>query len=376
MNVSNMTPKHLGKAVAAAAMGALLLTACASTPRSPPGAADARAKLTRLQSDTNLAGLAPIELREAETAVRLAEIPVPKDQALGLHRVYLADHKVEIAEAKAYTRFAEEQRAQLRQDSEQARLEARTREADRARWQADSARHDANRARADADAARASEANASANAARQAELARNEAARDRDAAAADAARRAQLASEDASRARDAAAANADDRAQLARQQADEELAAAAALAALETAELQRQIDLLEAEATDRGLVLTLDNVLFETGRADLKPAANESLNRLVSFLNKYQDRNVLIEGHTDNVGTSANNQVLSQHRADSVRSYLLQQGIGSQRLTASGMGESQPVADNDTTSGRQQNRRVEVIIDNPQLVTAVFSADH
>jgi outer membrane protein OmpA-like peptidoglycan-associated protein len=352
-------------------MIALLLAGCASTPRSPQGAADARAKLTRLQSDTNLARHAPIEIREAEAAVRLAETPVPKDQALGTHRVYLADHKVEIAEAKASTRYAEDQRALLIKQSDQARLDARTREADMARLQADLARSDANRARSEADAARADAANASADAERRAELARIEATRDRDAAAADAARRAELASNEATRARNAAAADAARQAELARNEADRKLASATADAARESAELQRQIDLLQAETTDRGLVLTLGNVLFETGRADLKLNATESLNRLVSFLNQYQDRNVVIEGHTDNVGTDTSNQILSQHRAESVRSYLLQQGIGSQRLAASGMGESKPIADNDTASGRQQNRRVEVIIDQPALITAV-----
>ncbi|HSM68116.1 MAG TPA: DUF4398 domain-containing protein, partial [Xanthomonadales bacterium] len=100
---------------------ALFLASCASTPQSPPGSADVRAKLTRLQADANLASRAPIEIREAETAVRLAEIPVPNDPALGEHRVYLADYMVEIAEAKAATRVAEDQRAGLSKDRELAR---------------------------------------------------------------------------------------------------------------------------------------------------------------------------------------------------------------------------------------------------------------
>lgn len=135
------------------------------------------------------------------------------------------------------------------------------------------------------------------------------------------------------------------------------------------AELERQIAALEAEATDRGLVVTLGDVLFATGSAQLQGSASNRLNKLVNFLNQYPDRRVLIEGHTDNVGSAAYNQDLSQRRADSVRSYLTQQGIGWQRVSTSGMGLHQPIADNDSAAGRQQNRRVEIIIENPPLAS-------
>jgi outer membrane protein OmpA-like peptidoglycan-associated protein len=321
-----------------------------------------RAKLIRLQSDTNLASRAPLEIREAEAAVRLAEIPVPNDQALGAYRVYLADHKVEIAEAKAATRYAEHQRIALSEASEQARLRARTLEANRAQDRADLARSDAARARNEADAARASEAYAAADAARRAELARNEAERARNAAAYDA-EQARRASEEA---RVSAEASAEYDAERARMASEEARAMAAADADRERAELQRQIDLLQAKTTERGLVLTLGNVLFATGRADLNAGGTDSLNKLVAFLNQYPDRNIMIEGHTDNVGSDASNLALSERRAGSVHTYLLQQGVGSQRISSSGLGESQPIADNDTDAGRQQNRRVEIIIDNPQ----------
>jgi outer membrane protein OmpA-like peptidoglycan-associated protein len=163
-----------------------------------------------------------------------------------------------------------------------------------------------------------------------------------------------------------------DRAHRAADMARNEADAARAKAAAGTAEaarnaekLQEQIDALKAEATDRGLVLTLGSTLFATGRADLKQGQTASLDKLVTFLNEYPERTVEIEGHTDDVGNLEMNQTLSQHRADSVRSYLMEQGIQSQRLTAAGMGETQPVADNQSESGRQQNRRVEIIIDNP-----------
>ena len=299
MNTPILNRAHFKKALTVAAAVSLVLVGCATAPRSPEGAAEVRSKLTRLQSDPNLAGRAPVALREAEAAVRIAEEPLANDAARGAHRVYMADRKVEIAIAQASTRYAEDQRAKLGEERERARLDARTREADRAR--------------ADADAARAS--------------------------AADAAR---MASADADAARTAASDAA--------RQADE---------------LQRQIDALQAKATDRGLVLTLGDVLFSSGRADLKVGATSNLNRLVTFLNQNSSRNVEIEGHTDNVGGDDYNLGLSQRRADSVRSFLIQQGVSSQRITATGKGEHQPVADNDSASGRQQNRRVEVIIKNP-----------
>jgi len=140
---------------------------------------------------------------------------------------------------------------------------------------------------------------------------------------------------------------------------------AAASSQQEAAEMQRQIDELQAKVTDRGLVLTLGDVLFESGRADLRSGADGKLNKLVAFLNKYPGKVVTIEGYTDSIGSEDYNQALSQRRADSVRSYLVRGGIDSGRVTASGMGKSDPVADNDSAIGRQQNRRVAVIINNP-----------
>lgn len=135
--------------------------------------------------------------------------------------------------------------------------------------------------------------------------------------------------------------------------------------------MQKQIDMLEAEATDRGLVLTLGDVLFATGQSDLKSGGTNTLDKLALFLNEYPDRTVTIEGHTDDVGSLDMNQVLSQNRADSVKTYLIQKGIQSYRLAASGLGESRPIAENSSGSGRQQNRRVEVIIQNPSAAKPV-----
>ncbi|WP_404367395.1 OmpA family protein [Marinobacter sp.] len=170
------------------------------------------------------------------------------------------------------------------------------------------------------------------------------------------------------RARTAEVGKARDEAAMARSEADaaaSSKAAADAVAARQAAEYQRQIDALEAEITDRGVVLTLGDVLFTTGSAELQGGASGNLNKLVNFLNQYPDRSVQIEDHTDNVGSGEYNQDLSQRRADSVRSYLTQQGVASQRLSVAGIGMDRPVANNDTSTGRQQNRRVEIIIENP-----------
>jgi outer membrane protein OmpA-like peptidoglycan-associated protein len=300
MNIKNDAGK-LVKNLIATAVAAILLAACATAPVKPDGAADARNKLTKLQSDPNLATRAPQAIETADSAVRLAEQP-EADKDLGAYRVYMADRQVEIARADAQTRFAEDQRVLISAQRDQARLDARTREADAAKNQVALARAEgadqklaADRARADADAAQ--QAVASSN--------------------------------------------------------------------QQNAELKLQVEALQAKPTDRGLVLTLGDALFSSGRAELQPGAGSHLQKLVAFLNKYPDRTVVVEGYTDSVGGADYNQGLSERRAGTVRSYLIDQGISSIRLSALGKGPSNPVAGNDTAAGRQQNRRVEVIISDP-----------
>jgi outer membrane protein OmpA-like peptidoglycan-associated protein len=110
--------------------------------------------------------------------------------------------------------------------------------------------------------------------------------------------------------------------------------------------------------------VTLGDVLFDTGKAKLKSGAATNLAKLATFLNQNKDRSVMIEGHTDAVGNADYNQALSQRRADSVKDWLMKQGINSSRLITAGKGEISPVSGNDSASGRQLNRRVEVIIEN------------
>ena len=281
-----------------AAVAAVLLASCASAPTKPAGSAEVRAKLTALQSDPRLANGAPVAMKEAETAVVVAEMS-QKDLALAAHRVYIADRKVDTARALAQTQTAETERKALTEAGDKARLDARTREADLAK--------------SDALVARAENA--------EQKLIARQARENADAA--------QL------------AANAS------QQQAQE---------------LQRQLEILQARPTDRGLVLTLGDTLFATGKSELKSGATVNLDRLTTFMNEYPQRTASIEGYTDSMGSDEMNQSLSQRRAEAVKGYLVGQGVSSARLSASGRGENSPVADNESAAGRQQNRRVEVVI--------------
>ncbi len=130
----------------------------------------------------------------------------------------------------------------------------------------------------------------------------------------------------------------------------------------EAARLQAEVDQLKGTATSRGLVLTLGDVLFDTGKADLKPGAGRKLDQLVQFLTEHPDRRVQIDGFTDSVGTDSYNEQLSQRRAAAVKSALLSRGIEASRISTQGYGKAYPVASNDDSGGRQMNRRVEVVI--------------
>jgi len=130
MNTSTHNLFHITGIPVATLAILMVVAGCATAPTNPAGSAEVRSKMDRLQSNTTLAKLAPVEIREAETSVALSEQPVGKDVALGEYRVYIADRKVEIAMAKASTRYAEAQRSELSQARDDARLDARTREAD------------------------------------------------------------------------------------------------------------------------------------------------------------------------------------------------------------------------------------------------------
>jgi outer membrane protein OmpA-like peptidoglycan-associated protein len=130
----------------------------------------------------------------------------------------------------------------------------------------------------------------------------------------------------------------------------------------ETERLQQQMRDLQAKQTERGMVLTLGDVLFDTGKATLKPGAYSTMDRLASVLKESPNRKVVIEGHTDNVGSDENNMLLSQQRALSVQAALMERGVSGQQIATIGKGEGTPIASNDDSAGRQRNRRVELIV--------------
>lgn len=125
--------------------------------------------------------------------------------------------------------------------------------------------------------------------------------------------------------------------------------------------LEEQMVSLATDQTDRGLVLTLGDVLFDSGEAELKPAANRTVLKLVQFLQLNPRRVIRIEGYTDNQGDEGENQQLSQDRAQAVADVLTDLGIDGKRIQVQGFGEAYPVADNASSLGRAQNRRVEIV---------------
>jgi len=320
---------------------------------------------------------APLDLAEARNAVALSG-------AAGAHE-YAPDA---YAKAEALLREAEEARVRRRsgnsvqqparqavQTAEDARIIALQRQEEevRARERALAAQREADalaRARAEEDARLRAEAERA-----QAEAARLAAERQRlDAEAAKLA--ADLAKAEAERARldaererlaaEAARAAAESQAQAARD--------AALAAEREKAELRDQLraqlnEILETRATARGLIVNLSDVLFDFDRATLRPGAREKLAKISGIVLAHPGLTTQAEGHADSIGTDQYNQGLSERRAESVRSFLVQQGITAEAVAATGFGESRPVATNGTAVGRQQNRRVELVVSGAPIGT-------
>ncbi len=127
-------------------------------------------------------------------------------------------------------------------------------------------------------------------------------------------------------------------------------------------QIAQELERLRAERTDRGVVVTLEDVLFETNGVNLLPGAQSELRQLADYLRQHPNSTVQIEGHTDNTGSPDYNLQLSQLRAQSVRTFLIADGVSPLRMQAIGYGETRPEAPNDNAAGRQQNRRVEILI--------------
>ncbi len=255
--------------------------------------------------------------------------------------------------------------------SAQREADARAREADaRAKADAESkARAQAVAQRNAADQARmeAEKAQADAEKARAAALAASEQA-NKDRAAADAARQAALAQQQASQAEA-------ERARLAAANANSALQKSEA----EKAEIRQRLlaqlnQILETRDTARGLIVNMSDVLFDFNQSTIKPATRETLAKLAGILLAYPSLRLALEGHTDSVGTDQYNQTLSEKRAYSVRDYLVQQGISGNSLTAVGFGKANPIAPNDTAAGRQQNRRVEMVVSGDVIGTPIGGA--
>lgn len=236
------------------------------------------------------------------------------------------------AQARALADAEAQRRAQAEQD--RASAEAARAEAERMRQEAEQEAHQATQAKAEAEAAQ------------QAALAQQQ----------------QLAAE-ADKAR-AAAAEAD----RLRQQAEKDKSD------LRARLLQQLNAVLETHDTARGLIANMGDVLFETGKYELKPEARERLAKVSGILLAYSNLRIAIEGHTDSVGTDDYNQRLSEQRAESVRDYLVGQGVVAQSVTARGLGKTQPIASNDSADGRQRNRRVELVLSGDAIGTDVASA--
>jgi outer membrane protein OmpA-like peptidoglycan-associated protein len=326
----------------------------------------------------------PLDLAEARNAVELARLAGADryasdtfDKAGAL--LATAEEAREKHRGSNAIQMAARQAVQTAEDSRLVGLQ-RQEEAFKAeeRRISEAREHDAN-VRAEAEAARrrqaeldarneaaaraSAEQNAQAAAAQQAEAARAKADADAARAAADTAR--------------AAAESARAEAETARRDAEGEAFRAkdaAAQSEREKAELRdslrTQLNLiLETRETARGLIVNVSDVLFDTGKADLKPGAREKLARISGILGSHPGLALSVEGHTDSVGSAEFNQQLSERRAESVRGYLVGQQIAPASVAAIGLGEDHPVASNDTASGRQQNRRVEIIVSGEPIGT-------
>ncbi|MEO5922231.1 MAG: OmpA family protein [Bryobacteraceae bacterium] len=273
------------------------------------------------------------------------------------------------AEASARATAEADARRIADANAQQASAQRATAEADRARAESDKARADAAAAQA---ALRADNEAQGRRAAEQATLRAEESARLSATAKAEA-DAARLAADQARAAAEAARAEAKmeadrlskerEASETARAQAVQDREAAQKDAAELRGRLQQQLNVvLETKQTARGLIVNMSDVLFDVGKATLKPGAREKLARVAGIIQAHPDLSLQVEGHTDSTGSDETNQRLSLARAAVAREFLVSQGISSSSITATGFGESRPVATNDTATGRQQNRRVELVI--------------
>jgi len=309
----------------------------------------------------------PLELFEARNAVRIAHIAAADKYAASIlskagqqlmhaEEIYRQKQKKEAIEAaaKEATETAEEARLmavkQKAEDDAQAAAAAREAKARadaeaeaKRRADAEAARQQAEQAKAEAEQAKAEAVAAAQEAARQKEEAEK--------AKAEAIAQQQALAAETTKAKAAAAQS-----ESLRQQAENEKQE------LRARLLQQLNAVLATRDSARGLIANMSDVLFRSGSYELLPGARERLAKVSGIILAYPSLHVAVEGHTDSVGSDEYNQSLSEHRAESVRDYFVQQGISTGAIEARGFGKTEPIASNDTPEGRQQNRRVELIL--------------
>jgi outer membrane protein OmpA-like peptidoglycan-associated protein len=311
----------------------VMLGACGSAPKQDLALQQVRAQLNDLKDNQELQGYAPLALAEAERSLRQAEAATG-DDTQRIHLIYMADRRIQVARATAQTAQLDAEYQKLGDERNEMLVKASKAEAERARAEAEQARmisqataEDAQRAREEALQAQQREA--------------------------ESAREAEQAQEEAQQAK-ALAASSVTEAQLARREAD--------LAMEQADTLRRQLENLQLRQTESGVVVTLGDVLFESGQTQLLEEAMASLVEVVDLLQSEPDKNIRIEGHTDSTGEADTNLKISEARANSVFEALVSLGVDRNRFTVAGMGEDFPIASNETEEGRRQNRRVDVIL--------------
>jgi len=312
-----------------------IFSGCSSMPQNS-SLAEAHSSYNSARTNPQVTNLAAVELQQAGESLNKADHALSKGEsdATVNQLAYLAKQKVAIAQETAKRKTAEIAVTNASAKRDQIRLEARTAEADAAKQQVAIVQETANRqaaaltaasAKAERDQTQIEAKTAEANAAKQERAVLEETA-DQQAAALV-----------------AASAKAErDQALIAQQ--------------------EMQLKELNAKKTERGLVITLGDVLFSTNKAQLESGGIHNVQKLADFLKQYPQHKVLVEGYTDSTGSSSLNQELSDRRANAVRTALVDMGISSDRVTTHGYGEAFPVASNDTAASRQLNRRVEIIL--------------
>jgi outer membrane protein OmpA-like peptidoglycan-associated protein len=294
---------------------ALALSGCAHTMRTNAALEDAQAAYRTAQENPDVARNASLELKKAETALNKAEqLLQQKGETDEVeHQAYLAKQHVYISEEIGKQKMAEAALEQAGAERNKVILEARTRDA---------------------------------------KLAEQKASKEKAAA---------LNAMEEGKAQKATAESAVEEAKAQKATAESAMAKAAA-ANDKSSRLEQEIEKLKATQADRGLVITLGDVVFDVNKADLKAGGVSALGKLEAFLKEYPTRRVMVEGFTDSAGELEYNQALSERRALAVRQVLQNNGIESARIDFKGYGEDFPVATNETMAGRQMNRRVEIII--------------